>query len=427
MATAHAMTRGLSLGSLAAFTLKNMTQGVVLWDNAGRLVICNDRYLAMYGISPERAKPGTTFIDILRHRFATGSLRREPAEYYAELEQALATGKIMRHVAEMSDGRSISVENRAIPGSNYWISTHDDISERCSAERKNAELAEREAQRRARIDEAKDWFRRSVDGVLQTVTQSVGKMRSTATALSASSKETTELTVDAVRASNTSVESVDVATAAADELSSSIVEINRQLIQASQVVKVAATEAQSANEDIGGLAVAAQKIGDVVKLIQAVAEQTNLLALNATIEAALAGTSGKGFAVVAAEVKALAVQTAKAMDDIAAQIAAVQSSSQNAVGAIASIAGRMQEIRDFTAAITTAVEQQSAATREISSNVATAATGAKSVASALESAAGAIADMHKSADTVLSASLTVETAADSLRNSVDGFLSKVAS
>lgn len=427
MATAHAMTRGLSLGSLAAFTLKNMTQGVVLWDNAGRPVICNDRYLAMYGISPERAKPGTTFIDILRHRFATGSLRREPAEYYAELEQALATGKIMRHVAEMSDGRSISVENRAIPGSNYWIGTHDDISERCSAERKNAELAEREAQRRARIDEAIDWFRRSVDGVLQTVTQSVGKMRSTATALSASSKETTELTVDAVRASNTSVESVDVATAAADELSSSIVEINRQLIQASQVVKVAATEAQSANEDIGGLAVAAQKIGDVVKLIQAVAEQTNLLALNATIEAALAGTSGKGFAVVAAEVKALAVQTAKAMDDIAAQIAAVQSSSQNAVGAIASIAGRMQEIRDFTAAITTAVEQQSAATREISSNVATAATGAKSVASALESAAGAIADMHKSADTVLSASLTVETAADSLRNSVDGFLSKVAS
>jgi methyl-accepting chemotaxis protein len=150
------------------------------------------------------------------------------------------------------------------------------------------------------------------------------------------------------------------------------------------------------------------------------------LALNATIEAARAGTAGKGFAVVAAEVKALAVQTAKATDDIAAQIAAVQGSTRSAVRAIGSITTRMDEIQQFTGAIAAAVEQQHASTSEISNNVAAAATGAKSVASVLRRVTGAITDMHSSADTVLAASQAVEKAADSLRGSIDGFLRKVA-
>ena len=191
-------------------------------------------------------------------------------------------------------------------------------------------------------------------------------------------------------------------------------------------MKAAATEAQATNEEIAGLARAAQKIDDVVKLIQSVAGQTNLLALNATIEAARAGPAGRGFAVVASEVKALAVQTAKATDDIARQIAAVQSSTRSAVGAIANVAGRMHEIREFTAAIATSVEQQNAATQEISGGVEAAAAGTKSVVAVLEGVSGAIAEMHSSADTVLAASQAVEKAAESLRGSVDGFLRKVA-
>jgi methyl-accepting chemotaxis protein len=244
--------------------------------------------------------------------------------------------------------------------------------------------------------------------------------------LSATSNETTAHTAGAMDTSNDAVDSVDVAASAAHGLSKSIAEINHQLVRASDVVREAAVEAQSTNQDIAGLAQAAQKIDDVVKLIQSVAGQTNLLALNATIEAARAGTAGKGFAVVAAEVKALAVQTAKATDDIAAQIAAVQGSTRSAVRAIGSITTRMDEIQQFTGAIAAAVEQQHASTSEISNNVAAAATGAKSVASVLRRVTGAITDMHSSADTVLAASQAVEKAADSLRGSIDGFLRKVA-
>jgi methyl-accepting chemotaxis protein len=337
----------------------------------------------------------------------------------------MAAGKVVSFVTELPDGRSVSVVNRAIPGGIYWVGTHDDITERRSAERKSALLGEQQA-RRAVVDEAIVWFRGSVEGVLQTVADSIAAMKSTATALSATSNETTAHTAGAVRTSNEAFGSVEVAATAADELSKSIAEINRQLVRATEVVSAIAMEAQSTNEDIAGLALAAQKIDDVVKLIQSVAGQTNLLALNAAIEAARAGAAGKGFAVVASEVKALAVQTAKATEDIAAQIAAVQSSTQSAVGAIGSITGRMQEIRQFTAAIATSVEQQHAATSEISSNVAAAASGTKSVVSVLQRVSAAIADTHSSADTVLAASLAVEKAADSLRGSVDGFLRKVA-
>ncbi len=331
----------------------------------------------------------------------------------------------MRFVAEAPDGRAISVVNRPIPGSNYWVGTHDDITERRAAERKNALLVEQEA-RRAAVEEAITWFRESVEGVLKTVADSVDTMKSTATALSVTSNESTAHTSGAVKTSNEAFGSVEVAATATDELAKSIAEINRQLFRASEVVKAAATEAQSSNNDIADLAQAAQKIDDVVKLIQSVAGQTNLLALNATIEAARAGAAGRGFAVVASEVKALAVQTARATDDIAAQISAVQSSTHSAVGAIGNITGRMQEISQLTAAIATSLEQQNSATREISVNVGAAASGTKSVVAVLQRVSSAIANMHSSADTVLAASHAVEKAADSLRGSVDGFLRKVA-
>jgi methyl-accepting chemotaxis protein len=411
-------------GQLLDLALNNLSQGVVMFDAGGRLIVCNGRYLEMYGLSPEVVKPGANLVDIVQHRAGAGTLLRDPAQYCAELTDSMASEKEVSFVSEMPDGRAISVVNRAIPGGAYWVGTHDDITERRSAERKNALISEQET-RRAAVDEAIAWFRQSVEGVLKTVADSVAMMKSTAAALSATSNQTSTQTTGAVHTSNEAFGRVDVASTAAEELSGSIAEINRQLLRASEVVRAAAGEAQSTNAEIAGLAQAAQKIDDVVKLIQSVAGQTNLLALNATIEAARAGAAGKGFAVVASEVKALAVQTAKATEVIAAQIAAVQSSTQSTVRAIASITGRMQEIQQFTAAIAAAIEQQHAQTGEISKNVAAAASGTKSVVSGLERVSTGISDMRNSADTVLAASDAVENAAESLRGSVDGFLRKV--
>jgi methyl-accepting chemotaxis protein len=412
-------------GRLLSIALNNMTQGVVMFDATGRLVVCNDQYRTMYRLPADLVRPGTALADIVGHRFKTGSLHRDPAQYCAELMEVMAAGKVVSFVTEEPDGRAISVVNRAIPGGSYWVGTHDDITERRSSERKSALLAEQETRRTA-VEEAIVWFRESVEGVLKTVADSVAAMKSTATALSATSSQTATHTVGALRTSSEAFENVAVASTAAEEMSKSIAEINHQLARATDVVRAAAAEAQATNDDIAGLAQAAQKIDDVVKLIQSVAGQTNLLALNATIEAARAGAAGKGFAVVASEVKALAIQTAKATDVIATQIAEVQSSTQSAVRAIGSISNRVQEIQQFTAAIASAVEEQHASTSQISSNVGTAAAGTKSVVAVLEQVSTASAGMRSAADTVLMASQSVEQAAASLRGSVDGFLRKVA-
>ena len=410
---------------LLALALNNMSQGVVMFDATGRVVVCNNRYREIYGLSADIVKPGAKLVDIVRYRVETGTLDRDPEQYCAELMNLMTSGTEVSFVSELPDGRSVAVVNRAIPGGNYWLGTHHDITARRAAERKSALLSEQES-RRAIVEDAIGWFRGSVEGVLKTVTDSAAAMKSTAGALSHTSKDTTAHTAGAVRTSNEAFGGVESAAAAADELSKSIAEINRQVVSAGEVVRAATAEAQATNEIIAGLALATQKIDDVVKLIQSVAGQTNLLALNATIEAARAGAAGRGFAVVASEVKALAVQTAKATDDIAAQIAAVQSSTQNAVHAIGSITGRMEEIRQFTTAIASSIEEQHAATGEISNNVAAAAVGTRAVVGVLERVAGAIADMQNSADTVLTASAAVESAAESLRGSVDGFLHKVA-
>jgi ABC-type transporter Mla subunit MlaD len=410
---------------MLALAMNNMSQGAVLFDAAGRLVVCNTRYRDIYAMPPDLVKPGVKLSDIVRYRFKAGNLQRDPVQYCAELMDMMRSGKEVSFVSELTDGRSIAVINRAIPGETYWLGTHHDITARRAAERKSALLSEQDA-RRVVLDDAIVWFRGCVEGALKTVSDSAATMKSTAATLSAMSNDTAAHTAGAVRTSDDAFGGVESAAAAADQLSKSIAEINRQVTSASEVVGTASAEAQSTNAIIAGLADATQKIDDVVKLIQSVAKQTNLLALNATIEAARAGDAGKGFAVVAAEVKALAVQTGKATDDIASQIDAVQSGTQGAVRAIGSITARMEEVRQFTAAIASSVEEQHAATGEISSNVTAAAMGTRSVVAVLERVSHAIAEMRGSADTVLAASSAVEKAADGLRGNVDGFLSKVA-
>jgi methyl-accepting chemotaxis protein len=416
--------RGRKQNARLVTALNNMSEGLCMFDASTRLVLCNDRYVELYGLPPEVARPGVMLRELIEHRIRVGAFKGDPDEYVADTLRKMQSGQIVQDVRERPGGLFILVSSRPMPGGG-WVATHQDITERRRQDQQRDSLAAQE-ERRAAIDAAIAAFRQRIEAMLKTVSDSAGAMRSTATTLFASSHKASQRAEGAVHTSNEASTNVEIAASAANELSSSIDEISRQLGQTNNLVGIAASEAGITNSQIGSLAQAAQKIGDVVKLIQDVAGQTNLLALNATIEAARAGDAGRGFAVVASEVKSLAVQTAKATEEIAGQIAAVQSSTGAAVEAIRRIVERMQEINHHTAAVAASVQQQNSATGEITQNVTSAAQGTKDIVSALSEVAGAATETRGSAETMLAASQAVEKAAGDLRTEVEGFLQKVA-
>jgi methyl-accepting chemotaxis protein len=410
--------------ALMEVSLNTMTQGLCMFDKNERLVICNQRYVELYRLSPEISAPGVSIAEMLRYRAANGTFLSDPEKYRRELVASMAAGKIITTEIKSPGGRTIAVINRAMPQGG-WVGSHEDITDRREAEQERAAMNQQQ-QQRARIDQAIVAFRKRVEEHLRMVTEGAGAMRTTASSLLATSAQTSRSAQSAVSASNEASVNVETAAIAADQLSGSIGDIGRQLDATTGVVRKAVSEAKDTNREIGALAQAAQKIGDVVKMIRNIAGQTNLLALNATIEAARAGEAGRGFAVVASEVKSLAVQTAKATEDIASLITSVQGATSSAVDAIGRISGRMQEIDGYAATVSSAVAQQSAATSEISQNVASAAEGAKLVVSVLNDVSNAASETRQSAESVLAASQVVEAAAAELRHEVEGFLSRVA-
>lgn len=416
---------GGSNGALLSMALNNMTQGVVLFDAHERVLVCNDRYVEMYGLSPDVVKAGCTLLDLIKNRITTGSLNIDPEKYRAEILTAVREGQVMNRIVETPDRRAVLVVNRPIKGGQYWIGTHDDITERIHAERKTAALSEQE-RRRVEIETEIRAFRESVAAVLRTVTESTAALKSIAVTLSNSSSCTSERTAGAVQTSNEASANMTAAAGAAEELIASIGEIGRQISQAAEVASHSAVEAHTTNEQMTRLTDTVQEIGEVVNLIRNIAGQTNLLALNATIEAARAGEAGRGFAVVASEVKSLAVQTAKATEQIAGQIEAVQSSTRVAVDAIRRNTERMREIDGYTSAVALSLQQQDSATDEISHNVASAAQGAKGMVTVLDEVTRGVGDTRNAASKVLEASETVEAAATSLQRDIEGFLGRVA-
>src|SRR6185437_9170533 len=343
--------------------IDSMPQGMCMFDRSERLVVCNTQYYEMYGLTSADVIPGSTLSDVLARRVAKGTFSRNPDDYRKEFLAAVALGRTIVHEVKSKDGRLLLVTNHPMK-SGGWIGTHEDITERRQTEQQHSALQQRE-ERRAVIENAISIFHNRAENLLRSVTDSAGEMRSTAASLLNASDYTSQRVESAVQTSNEASTNVDTAATAADELSSSIASVGQQLNQSAEVVRMAVGEAQVTNQDIGALAQAAQKIGDVIKLIRNIAGQTNLLALNATIEAARAGEAGRGFAVVASEVKSLAVQTAKATEEISCQILEVQNSTGKAVEAIGRIVHRMQDIDGYTSASASAAQQQSVATQEI--------------------------------------------------------------
>jgi methyl-accepting chemotaxis protein len=410
-------------GTLMA-ALENMPHGVCMLDSSGRLLLCNERYLETYRLSAKQVQLGCSLRDLLELCRTAGTFSGDSDQYASDCMARIAQGKTTSTAFETTDGRIIALVSRPMPGGG-WIDTHENITERRRAALQRSSMQEHE-QRRTALEQAIGMFRQRAENLLKSTTDSAKTMRTMASALLGTSGQTAQRAESAAKRSQQASANVETAAAAAEEMSISSAEISKRLGRTADIVRIAVNEAQTTNGQVASLAQAAQNIGDVVRLIRDIAGRTNLLALNATIEAARAGEAGKGFAVVASEVKSLAVQTAKATEDVAGQITAVQKSTAMAVAGIGRIAERMKEINEDTSSVAASVQHQDAATGEISHNVGSAAEGAQVIASALSDVASAAGEACTSAQTLLAVSEEVASVAANLRGEVESFLGKVA-
>jgi methyl-accepting chemotaxis protein len=284
---------------------------------------------------------------------------------------------------------------------------------------------EAKAERTVRIETRITEFEATVRAALDNLQQSANSMQATAQSMSSTADQSNALVNAVASAAEETSVNVQTVSAGTEELSSSIAEIGRQVVTSAEIARKAVDEAGATDTTMQGLADNASRISVVVDLIQVIASQTNLLALNATIEAARAGEAGRGFAVVASEVKSLASQTAKATDEIRAQIASMQSVTTSAVGAIRNIGQTIGEINDVTTAIAAAVEEQGAATREIARNIQHAAGGTTEVSGNIAGVSAASAEAGAAAAEVLNASAALRREAEGLRGEIDAFLSNI--
>jgi methyl-accepting chemotaxis protein len=299
--------------------------------------------------------------------------------------------------------------------------------ERARQEAEQEAAAKRAAasERKAEMHRLADGFEATVGNIVTAISQLSDELEGAASTLTGnadSTRQLSDMVAGASREASVNVQSVAHAT---HELTSSVSEISRHVQESSRIATDAVRQADKTDARIAELSKAATRIGNVVKLITDIAEQTNLLALNATIEAARAGAAGKGFAVVAAEVKTLATQTAKATDEIGAQIAEMQAATQESVTAIKEIGGIISRISEIAMVIATAVEQQSATTGEIARNVDNAARSAAQVATNIGDVNRAAGETGTASGRVLASAKVLSSEGARFKVAVESFLATV--
>ena len=296
--------------------------------------------------------------------------------------------------------------------------------EKMEAEQREAH-ARAAADRNAAMHKLAETFEATVGGIIEAVSSASNELEAAAGTLTETAETTQKLSTAVASASEEASVNVQAVASASEQMTSSVKEIGRQVEDASRIAQEAVKQAEETDQHINELSKAAERIGDVVKLITSVAEQTNLLALNATIEAARAGEAGRGFAVVAQEVKALAAQTAKATEEIGAQISGMQTATRESVAAIEAIGGTIDRISKIASTISMAVEQQGAATQEVSRNVAEAARGTTLVANNITEVNRGAHETGSASTQVLSSAQSLSTESNRLKLEVQKFLETV--
>ncbi len=294
-----------------------------------------------------------------------------------------------------------------------------------TAERLASQKQQEDLARQARVDVIErltGQFEHQVFKVVNALSESSGEMQCVSATLATNAERTNQESCSVASASQQALSNVQTVAAAAEQLAASIGDISHKVDHSHKVSERAVAGASHASEVITGLASAAQRIGKVVSLINSIAGQTNLLALNATIEAARAGEAGKGFAVVASEVKALANQTAKATEEITAQVNAIQGATEQAVNAITETARTINEITAITAMVAAAMEEQGVATNQISAHAQDAANESRVVANSISVVTEAATTTGTDAGRVRSFSDVLAQKSDELRREVETFL-----
>jgi methyl-accepting chemotaxis protein len=343
-----------------------------------------------------------------------------PIKALASVMHTMSRGEIEATIPDTDKKDEIGEMARAV------AVFRDAMRERARLEHEEVVAAERRLQRQGTVERMIGDFDGAVKTILVGVDGQIGRMLETAedlTMLAADAEGRGTVVAGAAQETSSTVATVASAT---EELSASIEEINRQISMARDVVERAGAVAGSTRTEMHELAAAAERIGEVVGLIHAIAAQTNLLALNATIEAARAGEAGRGFAVVAQEVKNLAQQTAKATEEISAQVGGIQTSTSGAVRSIEDIVRIMGDIDRVTVTIATTVDEQRSATLEISRNVGAAAAGTHELSDNFRTVSDAITETSRAALDVNGVSHELGGQVTDLRGRIDDFLRRVA-